>query len=180
MTRAALTDAALELFLERGYANVTVAQIAERALVSVATLFKYVPDGKPAIIFDDGTERRDAIVRAIRTREPGMTILEALRTFFAGRGPFDASLEPDLERQLGLILATPELRDFQRQLWMRCEAPLVAAIAEETGRSPADVSVRALARFVLAVPDIAGMDADPRASLDVVIDQLAVGWSDDW
>ena len=53
-TRQALTDAALRLFLEHGYDAVTVAQIAEAADVSIATVFKHVPDGKEALIFDDG------------------------------------------------------------------------------------------------------------------------------
>ena len=49
-----------------------MAQIAEKAEVSVATLFNHVPDGKEALIFDDGTERRDALVASVRDRAPGL------------------------------------------------------------------------------------------------------------
>lgn len=49
-TRKALADAAVRLFAEHGYDGVTVAQIAEAADVSIATLFAHVPDGKEALI----------------------------------------------------------------------------------------------------------------------------------
>ena len=53
-TRQALSDAALELFLRRGYDQVTVAEIATAADTALATVFKHFPDGKESLIFDDG------------------------------------------------------------------------------------------------------------------------------
>ncbi|MFC7111010.1 TetR/AcrR family transcriptional regulator [Nonomuraea rubra] len=69
-TRQALSEAALRLFSEHGYDGVTVAQIADEADVSIATLFAHVPDGKEALIFDDGAERRVWLVSAVRDRPP--------------------------------------------------------------------------------------------------------------
>ncbi|WP_147264659.1 TetR/AcrR family transcriptional regulator, partial [Streptomyces sp. NBRC 110611] len=49
-TRKALADAALRLFLERGYDGVSVKDVAEAADVSVTTLFKHF-SGKEALVF---------------------------------------------------------------------------------------------------------------------------------
>ncbi|GAA3667381.1 hypothetical protein GCM10022267_62350 [Lentzea roselyniae] len=64
-TRAALSEAALKLFLERGYGKVTVAEIAEAADTAVATLFAHFPAGKEALILDDSGEREAALTAAL-------------------------------------------------------------------------------------------------------------------
>jgi AcrR family transcriptional regulator len=175
-TRQAIAQAAFELFAAYGYDRVTVAQVAEKAEISVATLFNYVPDGKEALIFDEGTERREALVAAVRDRAPGLTVLDAIGGFFAGRGPFAARMSPALEAKRDLILATPDLGDYQRKLWMCSQDALAQVIAEESGREATDPIVRALARYVLEIPDLVGKDPDPRASLDAIISLLTHGW----
>ncbi|MEV4516421.1 TetR/AcrR family transcriptional regulator [Dactylosporangium sp. NPDC049525] len=175
LTRQALADAALELFLEHGYDGVTVAQIADAADVSLATLFKHVPDGKEALIFDDGTERREAVVAAVRDRPAGTSVLAALRGFMTGRGPFATDLTPDLRRKRDLIVGTPALAGYQRKLWLAGEGALAEAIA--AGGDAQDPATRALARYVLEIPELAGTDPDPRASLDAIFDLLERGWT---
>ncbi|MCL2553760.1 MAG: TetR/AcrR family transcriptional regulator [Actinomycetia bacterium] len=175
-TRQALAEAALRLFTERGYDQVTVAQIAEEADVAVATLFKHVPDGKEALIFDDGVERREGLVAAVRERPEGQSIIAALRAFMGGRGPFLADPSPEFRRRTALITGTPALRDHSRKLWIASEDALAEAVAAEAGRDPADMTVRALVRYALEVPDLAGTAADPRAAMDAVFDLLEAGW----
>ncbi|WP_131741862.1 TetR/AcrR family transcriptional regulator [Actinomadura roseirufa] len=175
-TRRALADAALRLFLEHGYDGVTVAQIAEEADVALATLFKHVPDGKEALIFDDGAERREALVAAVRTRPAGEPVLAALRRFMAGRGAFSTDLSPELRRKRDLVMATPALRGHQRELWLRSESALAEAIAADCGRDAGDAAVRALARYVVEVPELAGTAPDPLAALNAVFDLLESGW----
>lgn len=70
-TRRTLADAALKLFLERGYDNVTVKEIAEAADTAVATLFAHFPAGKEALILDDSGEREASLTAAIRERPEG-------------------------------------------------------------------------------------------------------------
>ncbi|MEV6901779.1 TetR family transcriptional regulator [Amycolatopsis sp. NPDC051372] len=175
-TRQALDDAAARLFLEHGYDHVTVAQIAEAADVSVATLFAHVPDGKEALIFDDGTERREGLVAAVREREAGESVLAALRRFFANRGPFAAELPPEYERKRTLIVTTPALRGYARKLWVQSEAALTEAIAEASDVPATDMATRALARYVLEIPDLTGTEPDPLAAMHAVFDLLESGW----
>ncbi|MBB2502758.1 TetR family transcriptional regulator [Amycolatopsis echigonensis] len=175
-TRRRLDEVALRLFLEHGYDGVTVAQIAEEADISVATLFAHVPDGKEALIFDDGSERLAGIVAAVRNRSPEEPILAALHRFFASRGPYSTDLPPEHAPKRDLIVRTPALREYARRLWHSCEPDLAAALADESGLPPDAPAVRALARFVLEIPDLTGTAPDPAAALGSVFALLESGW----
>jgi AcrR family transcriptional regulator len=174
-TRQALADAAMRLFLEKGYHRVTVKEIADAVDVSAPTVFKHVPDGKEAIIFDNGAERLDNLLAAVRERRVGQSVMSALREFMACRGPFLANPSPEMRRRTELIMSTPALRDYSRKLWIRCEAPLAEALAAELGQDPNDVKVRALARYVLEIPQFLSDEPDPRAALEAVFDLLEHG-----
>ncbi|HEY3687098.1 MAG TPA: helix-turn-helix domain-containing protein [Streptosporangiaceae bacterium] len=174
-TRWALAETALRLFLERGYDQVSVKEIADAVDISLPTVFRHVPDGKEALIFDDGTERRESLLAAVRDRPEGRSVMAALRAFFAGRGPFVADPSPEFRRMTELVTTTPALAGYQRKLWMRCEEPLAEAIAAEIGAEPGDVTARAAARYVLEIPQFLGGEPDPRAALDAVFDLLEHG-----
>jgi AcrR family transcriptional regulator len=174
-TRAALAEAALRLFLEKGYDAVSVKEIADAVDISVPTLFNHVPDGKEALMFDDGTERREILLAAVRDRKSGQSVMAALREFISGRGPFVAKPTTDFRRRTELIMNTPALRGYSRTLWIRCEEPLAAAIATEMGGPPDDLTARAVARYVLEIPQFVGDAADPLAALGAVFDLLEHG-----
>lgn len=174
-TRRALAEAAQRLFLERGYDQVSVKQIADAVDISAPTVFKHVPDGKEALMFDDGVERRESLLAAVHERPAGVSVMAALREFMAGRGPFVSDPAPEVRRRTELIVGTPALRDYSRKLWIRCEAPLAEAIAGELGRSPGDLTARAVARYVLEIPQFLSDEPDPRAALDTVFDLLEHG-----
>ena len=174
-TRAALAEAALRLFLEKGYDAVSVKEVADAVDISVPTLFNHVPDGKEALMFDDGTERRDSLLAAVHQRKAGQSVLAALREFMSGRGPFVAEPTADFRRRTDLIMNTPALRGYSRTLWIRCEEPLAAAIATEVGRPPDDLTARAVARYVLEIPQFVGDAADPLDALGAVFDLLEHG-----
>jgi AcrR family transcriptional regulator len=173
-TRQAIADAARRLFLARGYDQVSVKEIADAVDVSVPTLFKHVPDGKEALMFDDGVERREGLLAAVRERAAGQSVMAALREFMSGRGPFEADPTPEFRRMVELITSTPALREYQRKLWIRCEDDLAAAIAGEIDRGQDDIAARAAARYVLEIPQFIGNNPDPGA-LDAIFDLLEHG-----
>lgn len=174
-TRRALADAALRLFLDRGYDQVSVKEIADAVDVSVPTVFKHVPDGKEALIFDDGAERRESLLAAVHERPAGKSVMSALREFMSSRGPFLSDPAPEFRRRTELIMSTPALRDYSRKLWIRCEAPLAEAVATELGRDADDLTARAVARYVLEIPQFVSDMDDPRAALDAIFDLLEHG-----
>src|SRR5882757_614673 len=77
-TRQAIADAALHLFLERGYDHVSIRDIAEAADLSTATVFKHFT-GKEALVFDQEESTDTRLIAAVRQRATGQGVLDALR-----------------------------------------------------------------------------------------------------
>ena len=175
-TRRTLADAALNLFLERGYDNVTVKEIAEAADTAVATLFAHFPAGKEALILDDSGEREASLTAAIRERPEGTSPLDALHAFFAGRAPFREDLPEEYRRRMDLILATPALWAYARTVWIACQDTLAALLAEATGLDEPDDSLHVLARYVLETPDLASARPDRTTALAEAFAHLKRGW----
>ena len=176
-TRQALADAALELFLERGYDAVGVREIADTADVSVATLFKHFPEGKEALVFDQDTDREAALVAAVRDRPSGQSIPQALHQLLRDERSRQVRTDPRLADFLRLIDTTPALREYFRRIWLRHENALAAAIAADTGLSEGDPGCQALAHFALeAVPLVRGRD-DAESALDRIFALLDTGWT---
>ncbi|MFW6690956.1 TetR/AcrR family transcriptional regulator [Streptomyces sp. MAR4 CNX-425] len=80
-TRAAISEAAITLFLRHGFAGVSVAQVAEAAEVSKRTLFAYFPS-KEDLVAHRLADHETAAARAVRARPPHTAPLAALREDF--------------------------------------------------------------------------------------------------
>ncbi|MFF9208860.1 MULTISPECIES: TetR/AcrR family transcriptional regulator [unclassified Streptomyces] len=80
-THAAISDAAIELFLERGYDQVSVAQVAEAAEVSKRTVFAYFP-AKEDLVVHRFADHEEEPARIVRARPSGVRPLAALREHF--------------------------------------------------------------------------------------------------
>ncbi|WP_158883114.1 TetR/AcrR family transcriptional regulator [Amycolatopsis anabasis] len=176
-TRRAISDAALRLFLERGYDQVSVKDVADAADVAVTTLFKHFP-GKEALVFDEDANLEAALVAAVRDRAPGVPVVEALREHLvAVRSAADAA-EPEMRAFLRLVESTPALREYGHRMWMRHEAALARAIAETTGAAADDLTVVALAHFALQARSLVHGREDPARALNEIFARLADGWGD--
>jgi AcrR family transcriptional regulator len=82
-TREAIAQAAMGLFVKRGFDHVTVGEIAHAANVSEKTVFNYFPT-KEDIFFDEVPAQLAALAEAIRGRAPGETLVGALHRFQEG------------------------------------------------------------------------------------------------
>ncbi|MFF3402462.1 TetR/AcrR family transcriptional regulator [Streptomyces sp. NPDC002659] len=173
-TRRSLADAALELFLDRGYDQVGVKDVAEAADVSVTTLFKHFPS-KEALVFDQDDDIEAALVAAVRERAPGQSIPRALcEHLLRAQAP---ATDPRFGEFRRMVEETPALRDHAHRMWMRHEAAVARAIVEEVGAPEGDVTCAALARFALEARDLVGHNPDPTRAAGEVFALLEHGWA---
>ena len=105
-----LQEAALELFLEAGYDQVTTAEIAARAGVTQRTFFRHFAD-KRAILFEReealGTVLTDAIASAL----PHLTPVQVLLHAFQVAEPLLEAQRAFMEPRYAVIAATPALSE---------------------------------------------------------------------
>lgn len=174
-TRKALADAALRLFLEHGYDQVGIRDIAEAADVSTTTLFKHFPS-KEALVFDMDADLGAALVATVRDRTPGTPVTEALRGHMLSPLSFPAEGQEEIDAFLRLVTGTPALVEHHRRMWMRHEHALAEAIAGEYGVAADDPACAALAHFVLEARALAADSPDPAAGVNAAFDLLERGW----
>jgi len=127
MTRQAIFEAAQRMFSERGFDEVTVAEIADAANISVKTLFTYVRS-KEELVFADGPTILDAVAEAVRDRDPETTPLDAVvRTLL---DEVDSGQDAQgLEGFHRLIGASPAVHSRLRRMWEEAEDALTDALA---------------------------------------------------
>ncbi|GAA1996605.1 TetR/AcrR family transcriptional regulator [Microbacterium ulmi] len=77
-TRARISQVATQLFLERGFDAVTVAEVAREAGVSSVTVFNHFPR-KEDLLLDRTDDAVDLLRSAVRDRGPGVDVLASLR-----------------------------------------------------------------------------------------------------
>jgi AcrR family transcriptional regulator len=87
MRRRAMLDAARAVFAERGYADATLDEIAERAEFGKGTLYNYFEGGKEDLlfaVFDDTIgELEDLIHTVFREKDEDRSLRDAFHTFVA-------------------------------------------------------------------------------------------------
>jgi AcrR family transcriptional regulator len=135
-TREQIARVAMDLFAERGFDAVTVAEVADAAGVSEKTVFNYFP-AKEDLVFAEGGARWEARVDAIRSRPVGSSLIEPFRA--ATHDFLDRVARGDVEEIVArprLVMQSPALRE-RLFLWWEKEAELLAPIiAEEAGAKP--------------------------------------------
>ncbi len=152
-TRQRIADVAMGLFMLRGFDQVTVAEVAEAADVSVNTVFNYFRT-KEDLFFDRQDAAVESLGRVVAARPPGQSAVEALRR------DFGAALEqrdwrygitggaPDFFR---MVTESPALVARVRQMGELREAYLARVLAEETGADPDDPTPRLVAAQMVAL-----------------------------
>jgi AcrR family transcriptional regulator len=173
-TRQAIADAALRLFLDRGYDQVTIKEVADAADVSTTTLFKHFT-GKEALVFDEEEDREAEMVAAVRDRPAGQGVVDALREHVLSTW-LPRAAHPRLAEFTALVDATPALRAYAERMWVRHADALGAAIADDAGVDHDDLACLALARFVLEVPALTRGRRDRRSAVETIFGILARGW----
>ena len=176
-TRKSISDVATMLFLERGFDEVSIREVADAADVSPTTVFAHFSQ-KEALVFDEDDEQRDRLVAAVRERRDGVSINRAIHDFYAAEIQLNISQHGDAvaRRFLDFLNGTPALRDYAAKMWLRHEDALAVAIADELGVIEPTAEVRVYARFVLQTQLLVTDSDDQLATLEAAFTVLEHGW----
>lgn len=106
-TRRSIRRVALGLIAERGFAHVTVEDIAEAADISPRTFFNYFPS-KEAALFGADNERTEALRQRLLDQPAEVAPLDALRATLVGEACAVAEELGELGGDTGAWLAVDE------------------------------------------------------------------------
>ncbi|GAA4855194.1 TetR/AcrR family transcriptional regulator [Kitasatospora terrestris] len=180
-TRLAISRAATTLFLDRGFDEVSVAEVAHAAGVSKMTVFNYFPR-KEELLFDRVPEVTGLLAGAVAGRAPGSSPLDALRRLMHGlaeQGHPLTGFGENIAVFWRTVLDSAALRGFVREAAEELERGLAEQLAAEPGADPlrarftASLGMAAIrtvftttARRILAGEPSAAVAADHAALVD--------------
>jgi AcrR family transcriptional regulator len=152
-THTAISEAAIALFLERGFNQVSVAEVAEAAEVSKRTLFAYFPT-KEDLVTHRFADHETEAARVVRARPAGTTPLASLRENFLDglrrRDPVTGLNDaPHIRALFRMLLDTPALIARLEQFNTTAERALAQAL-RETADTPT-LTARLAAAQIVAV-----------------------------
>ncbi len=153
-TRELLSETARRLFSERGFEQVSIAEIAREAEVSEQTVFNYFPS-KEDLVYSGLETFEDQLLTAIRERPAGQTVIAAFGDFvLQARGLFAAEDEAAARELIAvtrMIAASPTLLAREQQIFARYTDALAQLIAEETGARAGDLRPYVVANALIGI-----------------------------
>ena len=156
-TRQLIAETAWQLFADRGFDRVTVAQVAREAEVAVATVFNYFPTKEDLFFF-----RLEAfgaeLVDAVATRPVGEPALAAVRRHLLDTGGLLAGVEAGDPQALArlrtvnrVIADSPALQAREQRALAHTADKLAALLAAEVDGSGEDLRPRIAANALIGV-----------------------------
>ncbi|WP_010063582.1 TetR family transcriptional regulator [Streptomyces globisporus] len=172
LTYQAVSDAAITMFLERGFDKVSVAEVAAAADISKPTLFRYFP-AKEDLVLHRFADHEDEAARVVTGRAPDETPLDALRRHFLDgldrRDPVTGLCDvPQVLAFLRLLYGTPSLVARLHAYQGRSEAALARALG-------GGLSDRLAAGQIIAVLRILAMENWRRTDAGESADRVYAG-----
>ncbi|MGW4800446.1 TetR/AcrR family transcriptional regulator, partial [Nonomuraea sp. NPDC004297] len=150
-TRERISDIATGLFIARGFDNVTVAEVAQAADVSVNTVFNYFSTKED--LFADRQELAVELPQQVlRERGPGESVVRAFRRDFldaVGTRHWRYGLNAGTDVFTRVVNASPALVARMREVGDGRERGLARALAGELGARPGDLTPAMVAAHVL-------------------------------
>jgi AcrR family transcriptional regulator len=144
-TRQSISDHATRLFIEQGFEQTTIAQIADAARVAKKTVTNYFAR-KEDLALDYQDQFVATLARAMADRQPGQSALAVLREAFltavAAQDPVAGFAGQQFTR---MVTESPTLTVALRGLHDQREHELAKALAEATGDAAEDITVQVAA-----------------------------------
>jgi AcrR family transcriptional regulator len=156
-TRQLIADTAWRLFADRGFDNVTVAEIAREAQVAEATVFNYFRS-KEDLFYSRFEAFSARLADAVRDRDIGAPALAAFRHALLEEGGLLGQAEAGDEEALTrlrtvnrVIAESPALLAREQQAMTRSARDLPELLAAETGAGPDDLRPQVVANALLGL-----------------------------
>lgn len=151
LTRERIGQIAMRMFLEAGFDNVTVAEIARVADVSEGTVFNYFPT-KESLVFAGMEGFEEELLDAIRGRAPGESVLAAFaRSFAASSQVVAAHSSVYVSAGAQIISQSATLQHKEREIIDAYTRSLAALITEETKADEDDIEPWVVANALMGV-----------------------------
>ncbi len=147
-TRERLQGAAKELFEQKGFDEVTVAEIAAAAGVSVKTLFQHF-HAKEDLLLAELDQVHAEMIRWLRDRDPSQTPIQAVAGWLLDweeRGPPDG-----FDRFMRMVGTGPAVESMRRRLYEEWEGEVVAVLADEANEARPNPRTRLIAAQLIAM-----------------------------
>ncbi|MCV7226620.1 TetR/AcrR family transcriptional regulator [Mycolicibacterium komossense] len=188
-TRAHIAAVATELFLEHGFDEVTIAEVADAAGVSKVTVFSHFQH-KEDLMLDRFPDIVDLIRRAVHQRTNDVGVVDAFRQIavdLAEQEHVLSGLTGDIEPFMRTVTNSPALVSRLQAFQFEIEAELAAALRDDdrfTGDSALIAALLVAAYRTVAVKtvrrrlaghDIADIAAAHREQLETAFDVLTTG-----
>ena len=161
-TRQKISDVATRLFMERGFDQVTVDEIAEAADVSRMTVFNHF-SRKEDMFFDLDDEGREDLMAALQKRENSTSPIEAVRRFahwaVAEQRPYVRFSEAGTEKFLETIQASEALKARAGAIRDELTDMLAVGLAKAANRHLPDPTASLAASLLVATWVVAALEA---------------------
>ena len=153
-TRRHIAETARQLFSERGFEHVPVAEVARVADVAETTVFNYFPR-KEDLVYWQLASFEEQLLATVRERAAGETVLSAFRRFLLAQRGLLGQSDPEARAQLAaiarMIVASPALLARERQIFDGFTDSLAALIAAEQGAGAGAVEPWVAANALMGV-----------------------------
>jgi AcrR family transcriptional regulator len=152
-TKQAISDVATGLFMERGFDNVTVTEVAEGANVAKMTVFNYFPR-KEDLFFDREDEGREMIRDALEQRSPDESPTVAMQNLvhrlLKQKHPF-AKFTDGTARFSQTVMRSHALSARIRELRDEFIKDCAKMLADSVGRAHPDPEAHLFASLLMAM-----------------------------
>jgi AcrR family transcriptional regulator len=149
--RGRLGQAAMELYLERGFDQATVAEIAERAGLTERTFFRHFAD-KREVLFSGAGELQDRLVGAVAGAPEAASPIDVIASALDVAGTMLQKNREFAQRRQRVITANPELQERELIKLANLASSMAEALRQ---RGVDDQSARLAAEAGVAVFKIA-------------------------